>query len=110
MITLEQPFKRGDTFRMPFSVDDREGQPVDISAWGIESRLRHVNTNLIQNMTVTRPNGGSDGLAELSATAEETAGWPRGTAIMDIRVTDQNGDVYTTLDIAMTVTESQSRG
>lgn len=110
MLILDPPFKKGDTFRLPFRVTDSEGGAVDISSWTVASQLRRTTNELLQDFTVSLPDGGADGQAVIEASPAETAIWPRGTHHMDIRVNDAAGAVFTTADLQLVVKESITDG
>lgn len=109
MIQLPRPFKAGDTFRLPFSVTDPNGGAINIGTWTIRSQMRDTTGNLIQEFTITLENLGAGGRALVGASAAETASWLEGFYIMDIEVTDDNGEVYSTVDIQVQVVEGQTR-
>ena len=109
MIRLPRPFKRGNTFRIPFQIKDSAGLPVDITGWTIESQLRDSGDTTIQNFTATITDA-VNGWAEVTATAVQTAGWVLGYHLMDIKTTDANGDVGSTIDIQVLVEEGPTHG
>lgn len=108
MQTIEQPFKRGSTFRLAFRVKDPVGVDIDVATWTIRSTLRTLSGKTIQDLTVATVLA-ETGLVELTATATETALWPKGKAVFDIQLLDNNGDTFPTEDVSLTISEGPTR-
>lgn len=106
---LPRPFKRGDTFRLPFNVKDSNGAAVDISGWTITSQMRAIDDTVVATFTINLINGGTGGQAEIYAAPVATSAWSVGAHMMDVEVLDGNGDVYSTADIQVQVTEGPTR-
>lgn len=103
MIRLPKEFKTGDTFKLPFTVTDPStGEATTITGWSFRSHLRTYDDVLIQNLTFT-VDSEPDGEVTISATPVETRSWPLGHHVMDIEVTDASGDVFSTVDIQVSV-------
>lgn len=104
MLTIDEEFKRGDTFRIPFRVSKADDTAQDITNWTITAKLKKLNSNLIQELTVTK-SGDASGIGEISATASETALWPKGKAVLDVQVIDGFSETHTTESCSIVVTE-----
>lgn len=82
-------FKRGSTFSPLCTYRLKIGGvwvPQSIAGKTIESDVRTVDEALIQSLTFAALGG--TGQFTLSATAAETANWPIGKLVWDIKVTD----------------------
>lgn len=95
MLTTENEFKRGDTFRLTGQVSERPGGvlPIDITDWTIRSQMRTADGDLLGDMVVTVTDAAA---GRFNLRCDDTTAWPPGLARMDIEYTDGGGVILST--------------
>lgn len=102
---LPRAFPRGDSFQLPFQVQDTAtGAAVNITGWTFTAHLRDVNDTLLQSFTCTITDAPT-GWVAVTATPAQTINWPLGYHTMNIKIVDANGDVSSSMVIQVHVEE-----
>lgn len=86
---------RGGTFELTLTFEDLT-IPVDLTTWTITSQLRRRNSELVDNLVVTKLPQAGDTLGKFTITAAPATqtDWPLGDLFCDVKFVDADGRVY----------------
>lgn len=103
-------FKRGESFALSFEYKDAAGELIDLTGITIKSQIRNQNGVLVKELLVTKLDQTTHkGQASLYvATPQETALWPTGLLVCDIKLSVGDQAVLTEtfrIPVAAGVTE-----
>lgn len=107
-------FKRGDTFRLPLLITERDGSgqsgPVNISGWSfrMEAREDSPQGRVVHRFDYVELNAVA-GQGEFIAAGAATRSWPIKTLFLDIKVLDAAGETFTSKTMTLKVLEAVTR-
>lgn len=95
---------RGDTFKFNFNSALEDGtpykfQPGDLIKVGIKTRLSNPRCAVLKTITIEEETD----LIKVIFPHEETKKWCEGDKILEVELTDTQGNVYTVLQEKMTI-------
>lgn len=97
-------FKRGQTFDCAGQLLN-DGQVMSFVGWSIAAQLRtSLRRELVPGLTVSFVDAAT-GMVQLAAADEQTAGWPLGLLVLDIRLEDPAGQVVLSDTVTINVVE-----
>lgn len=104
--------QQGTTWAISWPITTPEGDPVDVTGWGVQAQIRasKTATEVLHEFTTTRENAFADqGAVTLSVTPNESSAWPWRSGVYDVELTDPTGRVARIAEGSVTVSAEVTR-